>query len=79
MKDFNGNILEVGDTVAFLEPRYRHMVEGRVHSFTKKMIRVEYPLQGWRDGVKGIYPEICVREQSYVAKIQPKVDNKSKL
>mgnify|MGYP000060629689 CR=1 FL=1 len=42
MKDFNNNVLAIGDTVAFLEPNYRHMVAGKVIGFTAKMIRVEY-------------------------------------
>jgi len=70
MKDFNGNELHVGDFVAFLEPNYRHMVQGRVIGFTPKQIRIEYPQNGWHNGVKGPYMEQCLRERSYVAKIE---------
>jgi len=70
MKDFNGTELNVGDTVAFLEPHYRAMCKGVVHSFTAKKIRIEYPIDTWRDGVRGMFPEIILREPGYVAKIQ---------
>ena len=67
MKDFDGKELVIGDTVAFLEPHYRHMVKGRVVDFTKAKIRIEYeyPRTGYYQGQL----MQCLREPSYVAKI----------
>lgn len=66
MKDFNGNELAIGDTVAVLPPNYRCMIKGKVVGFTPKQIVVEYePYFGSRvDRV-----EITRRDPGYVAKI----------
>lgn len=67
MKDFNGNELAIGDTVAVLPPNYRCMIKGKVVGFTPKQIVVEYnPHFGgvWADRV-----EITRRDPGYVAKI----------
>ena len=74
MKDFNGNELVVGDYVAFLEPNYRHMIQGRVAGFTPKTIRIEYLSSYNRRRGFSLHEqaELCNREPSYVAKIQPK-------
>lgn len=73
MKDFNGNELVVGDYVAFLEPNYRHMIQGRVAGFTPKTIRIEYLSSYNRRRGFSIQEqsELCNREPSYVAKIEP--------
>lgn len=42
-KDFFGNKLEVGDTVAFMKVGYRYLVTGTVVKITKQMVVVEYP------------------------------------
>ncbi len=69
MKDFNSNTLALGDFVAFLEPNYRHMVQGRVVGFTPKSIRIEWTVKTY----KGTWvTENCLRDPSYVAKIQQK-------
>jgi len=69
MKDFNDNDLIVGDFVAFLEPNYRHMVQGRVIGFTPKTIRIEWTVKTY----KGTWvTDTCLRDPSYVAKIQQK-------
>jgi len=75
MKDFNGNELVEGDFVAFLEPNFRHMIQGRVVGFTPKTIRIEYLTSYDRRRGYSIQerPEVCNREPSYVAKIQPNV------
>jgi len=39
--DFDNNPLQLGDSVAYLPPNYRHMIKGRVIGFTPKMIRIE--------------------------------------
>jgi hypothetical protein len=67
MRDFNKNILKVGDSVAFLEARYRDLKKGIVVDFTAKMIVIEWDNKGSK--------EICRREPSYVALIQNSVDN----
>lgn len=67
MRDFNGNILKVGDSVAFLEARYRDLKKGIVVGFTAKMIVVEWNNKGSQ--------ETCRREPAYVVLIQNSVDN----
>lgn len=42
MKDFFGNELNVGDTVAFEQPRYRNLVLGTIVGFTAHNVRVIY-------------------------------------
>lgn len=70
MKDFNNNVLAIGDTVAFLEPNYRHMVAGKVIGFTAKMIRVEYSDIAYYARTRQVATITCLREPRYVAKIQ---------
>lgn len=43
-KDFFGNELAIGDTVAFCRPQYRDLVSGTVIQFTAQQVRVEYKL-----------------------------------
>jgi len=66
MRDFNKNILKVGDSVAFLEARYRDLKKGIVAGFTAKTIVVEWSNKGSK--------EICRREPAYIALIQNSVD-----
>lgn len=42
MKDIFGNILAIGDIVAFNRPRYRGLTTGKIVAFTPKNVRVEY-------------------------------------
>ena len=42
MKDFFGNKLEIGDTVAFEEPNYRNLIAGTILAFTPQKVRLEY-------------------------------------
>lgn len=41
-KDFLGNEIKVGDTVAFAAPQYRHLTTGKVIKITPKKVRVEF-------------------------------------
>ncbi len=72
MKDFNGNTLALGDFVAFLEPNYRHMVQGRVVGFTPKQIRIEFTPYYYNRKDRAVETQTCLRDQNYVAKIQQK-------
>jgi len=47
MKDFFGQELQVGDSVAFMEPQYRNMTHGKILKITPKMMLLEYPC--WYD------------------------------
>jgi hypothetical protein len=55
MKDFLGNILELGDEVVFTAPKYRMFAKGKIIAFTKTKVRVEYmntwnfPSPGYKD------------------------------
>lgn len=73
MKDFNGNELSLGDTVAFIGTGYRHMLKGKVVDFTKKMIRVEHYDWGYIDGIRKMIAYDTLREPGYVAKIVDRV------
>lgn len=42
MKDFFGNILCLGDKVAFCRPKYRDLVMGEIIAFTSQKVRVKY-------------------------------------
>lgn len=68
MRDFNKNILKVGDSIAFLEARYRDLKKGIVVGFTAKTIVIEWSNKGSK--------EICRREPAYVALIQNSVDTR---
>ena len=67
MKDFNGNELAIGDTVAVLPPNYRCMVKGKVIGFTPKQIVVEY--KPYFGPVLGDRVMTTRRDSGYVAKI----------
>ena len=53
MHDFFGEILEVGDIVAFCAPRYRDLCLGKITSFTAKKVHVEY-VNTWNYGKEGM-------------------------
>lgn len=42
MKDFFGTELNLGDTVAFMEPGYRNMVTGIILSFAPKSMLIQW-------------------------------------
>lgn len=47
-KDFFGNDLQIGDTVAFMRKEYRYLIEGKVIKITAKTILIEHePLNGY--------------------------------
>lgn len=41
-KDFFGNEIKVGDTVAFMQTNYRSLRLGTVKSLTPKMVNIEH-------------------------------------
>ncbi len=41
-KDFFGTELDIGDTVAFVAPGYRHLAKGTITKFTEKMVFISY-------------------------------------
>lgn len=58
MKDFFGNILAIGDEVAFCRPNYRGLTRGKIIAFTPKQVRVTY-MNTWNYGKPG-------REETYL-------------
>ncbi|AGS81119.1 hypothetical protein [Caulobacter phage Cr30] len=51
MKDFLGNILELGDEVIFMRPGYRDFVFGKIIKFTPQKVKVEYQMHySYQDG-----------------------------
>jgi predicted metal-dependent hydrolase len=46
-KDFFGNKLSIGDTVAFMEIKYRSLMIGKIVSITEKTVLIEH--EGLRD------------------------------
>jgi len=49
MKDFFGNELSVGDTVAFTPPHYKNFCLGTIVKITAKQIAIEY-INTWNFG-----------------------------
>lgn len=66
-KDIFGNILELGDIVAFNTPGYRGLMLGTIVKFTPQKLRVQYP--SWSG------PRTCITENTWVAK-QIKIEEK---
>jgi hypothetical protein len=60
MKDFLGNILEVGDEVICIELHYKNLKEATVVRVTLQTVTVEYNKHGRREEVKR-YSEQVVR------------------
>ena len=52
MKDFFGNTLEVGDTVAFNHPGYKFLTSGVVVKINVVQVRIEYIPYWMKDGVQ---------------------------
>ena len=42
MKDFAGQVIEVGDFVAFMRPHYRELCLGKIAGFTTKKVHVAF-------------------------------------
>lgn len=66
MKDFFGNDIRVGDTVALIPNHYRSLVEGKVISLTPKQVRIEY-FNTWNFGEKVAeetirYPDTLIKK-----------------
>lgn len=75
MKDFNGNALKEGDSVAYLPPNYRHLVKGMVVGFTPKGVVIERykspeDIQEYENRYGKYHPTIDRRETGYVARIE---------
>ena len=43
-KDYFGQVLEVGDTVAFMHRNYRHFITGTITSMSAQQILIEHPM-----------------------------------
>lgn len=67
MKDFIGQPLEVGDTVAFSNLSYRNLERGIIDSFTPKMIRIKYTDRRYGGKSEAFY----LAEPRIVVKINP--------
>ena len=57
MISFDGKVLNIGDRVVFIAPRYRSLAIGEVISFTPKFVRVAY-MNTWNYGTPGLYCEL---------------------
>lgn len=61
MKDIAGELIEVGDRVAFNPPRYKGLIRGKVVAFTPKMVRIEYKWTTSKDpDTTVVFPTDCV-------------------
>jgi len=70
MKDFLGNILEIGDEVVLTAPKYRMFTRAKVIAFTPKRVRVQYN-NTWNYGSKGRVEEY-LSEPKFLVKTNPK-------
>lgn len=43
MKDIFGQVISIGDVVAFNPPSYKGLIRGKVTGFTPQKVRVDYP------------------------------------
>lgn len=41
-KDYFGNVIEIGDTVAFMQIGYRNLIQGEVISISAKELRIKH-------------------------------------
>ena len=46
MKDIFGQIIEIGDTVAFNQPNYKNLIFGKVLKINPKSLRISYFYHG---------------------------------
>jgi hypothetical protein len=67
MKDFFGQELSIGDSVAFYAPGYRHFCTGNVIAFTPKKVRVEY-INTWNYGRPGLKIEYLADSDMFIKK-----------
>lgn len=70
MKDFMGNVLEIGDEVVLTAPKYRMFTRAKVISFTPKKVRVIFN-NTWNYGPKG-YVQEYLSEPNFLVKTAPK-------
>lgn len=58
-KDFLGKELFVGDEIAFMELKYRHMERGKITKITPKMLFIEYKnYHGWDSKCKQTHDQV---------------------
>jgi len=70
MKDFLGNILEIGDEVVLTAPKYRMFTKAKVIAFTPKKVRVQFN-NTWNYGPKG-HIEEYLSEPDFIVKTSNK-------
>ena len=65
MKDFAGQVIEVGDFVAFMRPHYRELCLGKIASFTPKKVHIAF--KQWRTS-----PDFddCLTDPSNLVKLE---------
>lgn len=66
-KDFLGNVIDIGDSVAFMTPNYRCMVLGTIIAFTPQKIRIKY-LNTWNYGSQGLEKEFLANPDQVIKK-----------
>lgn len=69
MKDYFGNKIEIGDTVAFYAPGYRRFTTGVIVAFTPKQVRVEYN-NTWNYGKEGRMETYLAYPNMFIKKIE---------
>jgi hypothetical protein len=69
VRDYFGNELAVGDTVAFCEPGYRNLITGQILNFTPQKVRVKYLSMGI-----GLTPTTYLGEPNFFIKKTPPSD-----
>lgn len=55
MKDYFGNQVNEGDTVAMIAPQYRHFAMGKVIKVTAKRAQIEFSNEKYRGNTERIY------------------------
>lgn len=65
MKDYFGNELSIGDSVAFIAVGYRDFAKGIVLGFTEQQVRIRYPSchkhdPSYRQTTR--YPAVIIKE-----------------
>lgn len=62
VKDFFGQELKIGDSVAFMLPYYRELTLGQITKFTTKMISLAYHHRGYmKEEMHRVYAQDVVK------------------
>lgn len=64
-RDFQGDVLSIGDEVIFPTPQYRGLCKGKIIAFTPKQIRISY-LNTWNYGNPGLEKTYLTSSQEVV-------------